>query len=158
MPFCRACGQDIGDAAFCPKCGANKSAAAPAPVAGAGDSPTAGIEENVAGVLCYVLTWVTGLVFLLLDKRPFVRFHAAQSIGLCAAGIVVGIGFWIVVLFLTFLLAVLHIPVGFLTFFLWPAVSIGFFAAWIFCMYKAYQHEKFKVPIIGDMAEKMVGA
>jgi len=158
MAFCRACGQDIGDAAFCPKCGASQGTAAPAAAAGGSDSPTAGIEENVAGVLCYILTWVSGLVFLLLDKRPFVRFHAAQSIGLCVAAAVVGIGFWIVVLFLEFLLAVVHIPVGFLAFFLWPAVSIAFFAAWVFCMYKAYKHERFKVPIIGDMVEKMIGA
>ena|SRR5215831_4816457 len=156
MPFCRACGQDVGDAAFCPKCGANQGVGASSATT-SGDSPTAGIEENVAGVLCYVLTWVTGLVFLLLDKRPFVRFHAAQSIGLCVGGVVIGIGFWMVVLFLTFLLAVIHIPVGFLAFFLWPVVSIAFFAAWVFCMYKAYQHEKFKVPIIGDLAEKMIG-
>ena len=43
-------------------------------------SPTSGLEENVAGLLCYVLGWVTGLIFFLIDKRPFVKFHAAQSI------------------------------------------------------------------------------
>ncbi len=39
-----------------------------------------GMTENVAGLLCYSLGWITGLIFLLIDKRPFVRFHAAQSI------------------------------------------------------------------------------
>ena len=39
-----------------------------------------GLSENVAGLLCYILGWITGLIFLLIDKRPFVRFHAAQSI------------------------------------------------------------------------------
>ena len=38
------------------------------------------MAENVAGLLCYVLGWVTGLNFFLIDKRPYVRFHAAQSI------------------------------------------------------------------------------
>ena len=38
------------------------------------------MSENVAGLLCYVLGWVTGIIFFLIDKRPFVRFHAAQSI------------------------------------------------------------------------------
>ena len=38
------------------------------------------MEENVAGLLCYVLGWVTGVIFFIIDKRPFVRFHAAQSI------------------------------------------------------------------------------
>jgi uncharacterized membrane protein len=155
MAFCKGCGQDIGEAAFCPKCGASQGAAAPA--AGSSESPTAGIEENVAGLLCYLFTWVSGLIFLLLDKRPFVRFHAAQSLALCVAGAVFGIGFWIVVLFLSFLLAVIHIPVGFLTILLWPVICLGFLAVWIFCMYKAFQHEKFKLPVIGDMVEKMIG-
>ena len=39
-----------------------------------------GLSENVAGLLCYLLGWVTGLIFYFTDKRPFVRFHAAQSI------------------------------------------------------------------------------
>lgn len=158
MAFCKACGQDIGGAAFCPKCGANQGIAAPAATAGSSDSPTAGIEENVAGLLCYILTWVSGLVFLLIDKRPFVRFHGAQSIALCVAAFVVGMGFWIVFLFVTFILALIHLPVGFLMVILWPVIWIGFFAVWIFCMYKAYQHEKFKLPIIGDIVEKMIGA
>src|SRR3984885_12992205 len=87
MAFCSACGSDVGGAAFCPKCGAAQgAAAATAPAGGpAVASPTAGMEENVAGLLCYVLGWVTGLIFFLIDKRPFVRFHAAQSIGLSIA-------------------------------------------------------------------------
>src|SRR5215470_5422457 len=79
MAFCKACGQDIGNANFCPKCGANQSAAAtPAPAVSA--PSTEGLAENVAGLLCYVLGWLTGIIFLLIDKRPFVKFHAAQSI------------------------------------------------------------------------------
>jgi len=42
---------------------------------------TEGLEENVAGLLCYIAGWLSGLIFLLIDKRPFVRFHAVQSIG-----------------------------------------------------------------------------
>jgi len=56
-----------------------------------------GMAENVAGLLCYVLGWVTGIIFFLIDKRPYVRFHAAQSIivfgGLHVLNIVVGIIF-----------------------------------------------------------------
>ena len=160
MAFCKACGTDVAGAAFCPKCGVSQGAVA-VPVApaaaGSSDSPTAGIEENIAGLLCYLFTWISGLVFLLIDKRPFVRFHAAQSIALCVCGFVVGIGFWIVVGIITFVLALIKIPVGFLLVFLWPVIGIGFFAFWIFLMYKAYQHEKYKLPIIGDMVEKMIG-
>ena len=159
MAFCKACGQDIGEAAFCPKCGAGQGAgtAAPAAAVGSSGSPTAGIDENIAGFLCYLFTWVSGLIFLLIDKRPFVRFHGAQSIALCVCAAVLGIGFWIVVAVITFVLALVHIPIGFLLVFLWPVIGFGFFVAWVFCMYKAFQHEKFKLPIIGNMVEKMIG-
>jgi len=100
---------------------------------------------------------VSGLIFLLIDKRPFVRFHGAQSIALCVCAAVLGIGFWIVVAVITFVLALVHIPIGFLLVFLWPVIGFGFFIAWVFCMYKAFQHEKFKLPIIGNMVEKMIG-
>jgi len=158
MAFCKACGQDIGDAAFCPKCGANQGAAAPAAAAatGSSDSPTAGMEENVAGLLCYLFGWISGLIFLLIDKRPFVRFHGAQAIALNIAFFVVWIGFWIAVMILGFITALLHFPIGFLMAFLFPVIVVGFIAIAIYCMYKAYQHEKFKLPIIGNIVEKML--
>jgi len=67
---------------FCPKCGAAHwpPTGPVAAVSVPADSPTAGIEENIAGLLCYLFMWISGLIFLLLDKRPFVKFHAAQSI------------------------------------------------------------------------------
>lgn len=161
MAFCKACGQELGGAAFCPKCGASQGAvAAPgAPVvAGSSDSPTAGLEENVAGLLCYLVGWISGLIFLLIDKRSFVRFHGAQSIALNIALVVCWIAFWIVTLILGFITAMMHFPIGFLLVFLWPIIGIGFLILWIFCMYKAYQHEKFMLPIIGNIVEKMIGA
>src|SRR5271167_2678362 len=80
MAFCGKCGSAVTDGVpFCPQCGAAVGAAAPAPVA-ITPAGTSGLQENVAGLLCYVLGWLTGLIFLLIDKRPFVRFHAAQSI------------------------------------------------------------------------------
>jgi uncharacterized membrane protein len=156
MAFCKACGQDIGEAAFCPKCGAGQGAAAPA-AAGSNDSPTAGMDENVAGLLCYLFGWISGLIFLLIDKRSFVRFHGAQAIALNIAFVVVWIGFWIVTLVLGFITAMMHFPIGFLMVFLLPVIAIGFVAIAILCMVKAYQHEKFKVPIIGNIVEKMIG-
>ena len=161
MAFCKACGADVGGAAFCPKCGASQGAVAPAGGGAAtvsSDSPTAGMEENIAGLLCYLFGWVSGLIFLLIDKRPFVKFHGAQSIALSIGFFVVWIGFWIVTLILGFITALMHFPIGFLMVFLFPVIVIAFIALAIFCMYKAYQHEKFKVPIIGNIVEKMVGA
>ncbi len=51
-----------------------------APVPGVPVAPASGLQENLAGCLCYALGWLTGIIFLLIDRRPFVRFHAAQSI------------------------------------------------------------------------------
>src|SRR5947209_4032338 len=96
MAFCAKCGQEIAaGAAFCPKCGQ----AQPRGVEMTQTSHQAqsGLTENVAGLLCYALGWVTGLIFFLIDKRPFVRFHAAQSIvvfgGLHVINIIVGVIF-----------------------------------------------------------------
>jgi uncharacterized membrane protein len=153
MAFCSSCGTEVAGAAFCPKCGAAQGAAASAPVAA---SPTAGMEENIAGLLCYIFGWVSGLIFLLIDKRSFVKFHAAQSIAFNIAIFAVYVAFAIVGFVFTMITAMLHFPVGFLMVFLWPIIGIGVLITWIFLMYKAYSHEKFKLPIIGNMVEGMV--
>ena len=149
MAFCKACGQEIGTANFCPKCGANQSAAvspAPTPVA----PSTEGLAENVAGLLCYVLGWLTGIIFLLIDKRPFVRYHAAQSI------VVFG-GLTVIRIVLVFM----HGMTGFVA---WGFVGmlslllgLVMFVLWILLMVKAYQHEMFKVPIAAPFAESIAG-
>jgi uncharacterized membrane protein len=157
MAFCRACGHDAGDAAFCPKCGAAQGVApAGAPAAAvavpAATSGTEGIDENIAGLLCYLFTWVSGLIFFLIDKRPFVKFHGAQSIAFAICIIPIWFALWI------FWLVIAHIPViGLISIVIFPLFGLAVFAAWIFLMYKAYSHEKFKLPIIGDMVEKMIG-
>ncbi len=150
MAFCKSCGQDIGAASFCPKCGASQTAVASpavAPVA----SPTEGLQENVAGLLCYVLGWLTGLVFLLIDKRPFVRFHAVQSIGLNISVVVV----YLAVAFSFVMLHFLHL--GFLALAIYPVLWLLVLIVWVFMMYKAYQHEKYSLPIIGNIAEGIAG-
>jgi uncharacterized membrane protein len=160
MAFCSACGSDVAGAAFCPKCGAAQGAAAataPAPAGGAAvASPTAGMEENIAGLLCYIFGWVSGLIFLLIDKRPFVKFHAAQSIALNIAMFIVWIALIIVGFVLTMITAALHFPIGIFSIFLTPVIGIAFLVVWIFLMFKAYNHEKYKLPIIGNIVENMV--
>jgi uncharacterized membrane protein len=153
MAFCKACGQEIGTATFCPKCGANQSSAVaptPAPVPGA--SPTEGLQENVAGLLCYVLGWLTGIIFLLIDKRPFVKFHAAQSIVVFGGLTIIRIG----LLFMHGMLGGGFIGFGFLALI---SVIIGLLTLvlWILLMVKAYQHEMFKVPIAAPIAENIAG-
>jgi uncharacterized membrane protein len=150
MAFCSACGAETSGAAFCPKCGASQSAAA-APAGAAAPSPTAGLDENVAGLLCYILGWITGLIFFLIDKRPFVRFHAAQSIGMSVA-------LFAIYLIIGVLFTMLHfMSMGFLALAIYPLLALLVFVLWIFMMYKAYQHEKFMLPIIGPIAANMAG-
>jgi uncharacterized membrane protein len=150
MAFCSACGAETSGAAFCPKCGASQSAAA-APAGAATPSPTAGLDENVAGLLCYILGWITGLIFFLIDKRPFVRFHAAQSIGMSVA-------LFAIYLIIGVLFTMLHfMSMGFLALAIYPLLALLVFVLWIFMMYKAYQHEKFMLPIIGPIAANMAG-
>ena len=115
---------------------------------------SSGLDSNIAGLLCYLFGWVSGLIFLLIDKRPMVRFHAVQSIGLSIAAFVIAIVFWV----LTFILAILTSGAGLFLSLLFPLVMLGIFALAILCMFKAYKNEKFKLPVIGDIAEKMAGA
>jgi uncharacterized membrane protein len=104
-----------------------------------------GLDENLAGVLCYVLGWVTGIVFLLLEKEnKFVRFHAWQSI---ATFLPLTILIWIVQWFF-------WVPFvgGAIIWLLWVLWLI----LWLVLMFKAYQGEKYKLPIVGDFAEKQL--
>src|SRR5262249_22674740 len=116
MAFCGSCGAEVGGAAFCPKCGAAQGAV-PASAPGAGGAATAapataGMDENVAGLVSYIFGWVTGLIFLLIDKRPFVKFHAAQSIALSICFIPIWILYLILSFILTAITAALHFPIG----------------------------------------------
>jgi uncharacterized membrane protein len=150
MPHCTKCGTMVADnVAFCPSCGTPQGtgvAPAMAPAAGT----RSGLSENVAGLLCYVLGWITGLIFYFIDKRPFVRFHAAQSIvvfgGLMIIRIVLSM------LFVAGGAAGLSVGFGLLT-----LVSILGVVLWILLMIKAYQGEKFRVPLAADLADQIFG-
>jgi len=153
MAFCSKCGSEVAaGAGFCPKCGEAQSGGAVVQAAPAAQS---GMSENVAGFLCYLFGWVTGLIFFLIDKRPFVRFHAAQSMvvfgGLHIINIVIGIFFGAGMMFRG----------GMGTFGMAAALSglIGLVSLvlWILLMVKAYQHEKFEVPIAAGIAKSFSG-
>ncbi len=107
--------------------------------AGSGKTST-GIQQNLEGLLCYLGWWVTGIVFLILEKEnKFIRFHAVQSIITFGA------------------ISIIQIFVGFipvigpvLAWIIWVLAII----LWIVLMLKAYQGQMFKLPIAGDFAEK----
>ncbi len=120
-------------------------------------STQSGLSENVAGLLCYVLGWITGLVFFLIDKRPYVRFHAAQSLVVFGGlhilrivfAIVFGVSWWF-----SGGIGWTSFSFGWVLFSLVGLVSL---ILWIVLMVKAYQGERFKVPIAGDLAENFAG-
>jgi uncharacterized membrane protein len=100
------------------------------------------MEPNIAGLLCYVGAWVTGIIFFVLEqKNNWIRFHAAQSIvtfgTLFIAGMILG---WI----------------PFIGTFFSSVIGIIGFILWIVLMVKAYNGERYKVPWAGDIAENMV--
>jgi uncharacterized membrane protein len=114
----------------------------------------AGMEENVASALCYLLGLITGVVFLVLEpynKNRNVRFHAFQSIFFNLGAIVFQIALSII---FAILRSILPYGAWFALTGLSLLVSLAFFGAWIFLMYKAYNREFFKIPVIGDLAAK----
>lgn len=100
-----------------------------------------GLDENVAGALAYALGWITGLFFLLTESsNRFVRFHAVQSVILFGG------------LSIAWLVSMSIPPIGwFLAFVVIPPISA---VLWLLLMFKAYQGERFKAPMVGDIAEQ----
>lgn len=96
------------------------------------------LQDNVAGLLCYLGMWITGIIFLVLEpEKRFVRFHAIQSIVVFASlGIISAIFGWLPVVG-TFFQAIFGLTA---------------FIFWIVLMVKAYQGELYKVPVAGDVA------
>lgn len=116
-----------------------------------------GIDKNIAGVLCYILGWITGIIFLFIEKNSFVKFHAWQSIIVFGAITVIQLFIKIMAAFFGFLSLALGgfaiIFVSIITF-ISTVIWIGSFIIWVILMVKAYQGEKFKLPLVGDFAEK----
>lgn len=159
MPhFCASCGSQVQDAvAFCPSCGkptgqaANAGYAAPTPVAAAPVvAASGGMTDNMAGMLAY-FTFIPAIIFLVVEpysRKPFVRFHAFQSLLFNALAFALSIVFGMLTAAMLFS--------GMWGFF-WPIrmiVWLGFFITWILLVLKANQGQMWKLPIIGDIAEK----
>jgi len=153
MAFCSACGTQMADnAAFCPKCGkTGGTGIAPVPAStstGAASGPLP-MAENVAGMLAY-FTIIPAILFLLIEpfnRNRFVRFHAFQCLFTCGALIVLQI-----------VLSIFSHILPIFMFGIWSLLGLAELALWILLVFKAYQHEMFKLPIVGDMAEKQAGA
>jgi uncharacterized membrane protein len=154
--FCSKCGTENPEGAkFCSKCGAGLGVAA-TPTEGAAKPETessTGMTANVAGLLCYVALWVTGIIFVVLEKKSkFVKFHAWQSIITFGA------------------LTVIQIILSIIGAIAWAASPFG--GAWRFAnvlgiivwvimvglaialILLAYQGKMWKVPLAGNWAER----
>ena len=161
MAFCSGCGADVpAGSAFCKQCGRPVAAGeSPAPVhhsnPGSGAPATAGLADNVAGALCYSLGWLTGIIFLVIDKRHSVRFHAAQSIVVFGGLFVI---YWIIGAMFATSIAFGGLGLGWsLGYTIFLLVRLVFLVLWIFLMFKAYQGEQFRVPIAANIADSLVG-
>jgi uncharacterized membrane protein len=140
MAFCSSCGTQVADGTtLCPAC-SSRATVSPAAVGG-------GLTDNVAGMLAYV-TIIPAIIFLVMapyNRSRFVRFHAFQSIFFAVAWTVLWIALTIVGM----------MPVlGWATIIVWPLLGLGGLIVWIILLLKANQGQMFKLPVIGDMAEK----
>ena len=146
MAFCATCGTAIAEGSVsCPKCVTSVPT-----TTGSAQSTSGGLEDNIAGMLAYV-TIIPAIVFLVMapfNKRPFVRFHAFQSIFFNVAWIIL----WVALSILG------SIPVlGWATFLIWPLIGLGGLIIWVILLLKAYQNQMFQLPVIGAMAAKQTG-
>lgn len=101
-----------------------------------------GLDPKLSAMLAYLLGLVGGIVFYVISKDSYVRFHAMQSIMFFAAVAVIYVAFIILGFIMPLLLVLSWI------------IYLGLLAIWIVMLVKAYQGDRFKLPIIGDMAEK----
>ena len=163
MAFCANCGAEA-PGNFCPKCGAPVAQAAPGAARPAAPQPAAassGMTDNVAGALCYLVGFITGILFLVLEpysKNPRVRFNAFQSIFFHLGWIV----FWIVLSIVGMVLTAilpwgLHVILTLFSAIVWLIIGLGGFALWIFLMVRAYQNNPLVLPVIGPLAQKQAG-
>ncbi|HTW57642.1 MAG TPA: DUF4870 domain-containing protein [Terriglobales bacterium] len=152
MAFCSTCGAQIADGTTtCAACAGRGPVAAVAVPASTG-----GMADNVAGMLAYI-TIIPAIIFLVVEpynKSRFVRFHAWQNIFFHAAWIVL----WIALMILSAVLAFIPILGHLIALLLWMALSIGGIVIWVVLLLKANQGQMYKLPVIGDLAEKQANA
>ena len=152
MGFCAKCGAQLAEGiTFCGSCGAPVSAVAVPPAPAAAASTGSGLASNVAGALAYV-TIIPAILFLVMEpynKDRFIRFHSFQCLFFAAAMFAASI----VMMIVGFILAFIPIVGWILDIILWATLWLGSIGLVIFMIYKAYNNEKFMLPVIGKLAD-----
>lgn len=111
-----------------------------------------GLDPRLAGLLCYILGIITGVIFFLIEKtNAVVRFHAAQSIVFGGASIVL----WIALTIIGLILSAISWQIGNLFGLLTIVVWLGLFILWVVLLIKGYSGEKWKLPVLGNVAERL---
>lgn len=148
MPFCTQCGEQVQPAdVFCSKCGMRQAVPGPAPTR----DPLAGVTPRTASMLCYVpiLGWIASIVVLASPKfrgQRDVRFHAFQGLYLFVVWLLVD---WVVAPFWH------NLPGGRSPFAAMAGLfHLVVFGAWIWMMLKTAQEQMYRLPIVGDLAER----
>jgi uncharacterized membrane protein len=151
MAYCVHCGSEV-TGRFCARCGAPVEGGSPPPLP---PTPLSGLQENVASALCYLLLILSGVLFLAMEpynRNRTVRFHAFQSIFVWIGIVILSIAVAIVSQFWSLIPFAGRIIGGLI----WSAFGLGVFVLWIALMYKAYNREKWILPVVGPLAEKQI--
>ncbi len=153
MAFCSSCGAQIPvGATACPACAHSEAPAATGTTQGAGG----GLTDNVAGMLAYI-TFIPAVLFLVMEpynRNRFIRFHSFQSIFLFVATVILSVAIGMLAIMLLFIPFLGHLVI----FLLRMTFSLGLFIVWIVLLIKANQGLMYKLPIIGDIAEKQANS
>ena len=144
--FCSNCGAQMPDNANnCPSCG---RPAVPAAGRGATAPAAGGLTDNVAGLLAYV-TIIPAIIFLVIEpynRHRFIRFHAFQSIFFFIAVIIVSVAMPFIAV------------IPFFGVMIWGLVCLAELILWVLLLLKDYNGQIWKLPVIGDIAEKQANA
>jgi uncharacterized membrane protein len=117
------------------------------------ETPQTGLSDNALGALAY-FTFIPAIIFLVsapYNQKATIRFHAWQSILLTVAAIVVNIALAIVLNIALLFMGIIVQGI------LWNLINLCWFAIWLVCVINAFNGKRFKLPIIGDLAEKQAG-
>jgi uncharacterized membrane protein len=118
-----------------------------------------GLDENVAGALAYAFGFITGIIFFVIDDRPSVKFHGAQSIVLAGALFLTYIGLVVANTFLSIVInnGILSLGVWLVFLLAWAVVGFGGFAVWLYMLYSTYTGKMVELPVIGNIAKRIAG-